>query len=327
MHFKLYALCENFTLFAFKCIGRYRSIMLFVVMMSLLFTACKKEEELPPNPYDKVNYNTGGTNDTTPDPYSITGLHKNIFSVKCAFDACHGGKFEPDFRTVQSSYASLVYHLLEKSTLDSLRIFTYRVIPYDTANSWLHERLTTPTTEYMPSNGVRLSQAEIQQINTWIMNGAKDINGNIPPAPNKLPEIGNGNAYYVAMDSAYKPIDTLNNRVDSQWFNPFIVQPNMTVNIAMIVDDDSTEVADMQLNQMKFSLSADDFSSPVYTATATYVAQFDVWLVAFNTNVFPAGSTVYFRYYINDGDNAQDVEFPNSTELSFWKTHFAFYIQ
>src|SRR5204862_5960812 len=142
------------------------------------------------------HHDTDTTTTQIPDPYSITGLHKNIFSVRCNVPGCHDGTFEPDFRTIQSTYSTLVYQHVNKVTVNGVDSFYYRVLPFDTTRSFIHERLTTPTSDYMPSNGNRLSQTQIQQINTWIMNGARDINGNIPNAPNNIPYLVNNSNHF-----------------------------------------------------------------------------------------------------------------------------------
>ena len=154
-------------------------VFLFVLMIS----SCKKEET-PDNPYDNVNYNNGGNQDSVPDPASITGLHKNIFFPKCANPGCHDGTFEPDFRTVQSSFSTLIYMGVNKKTLDSVNFFNYRVIPNNEATSFLIERLTTSTSDYMPSNGVRLGSTDMGNIRKWIQDGCPDVDGVLPLKPN-----------------------------------------------------------------------------------------------------------------------------------------------
>src|SRR5688572_4749554 len=109
------------------------------LILLVIVHSCKKDDELPHNPYDDVNYGTT-TSPTPPDPNSIVGIHNNIFHPRCAKSGCHDGNFEPDFRTVESSYATLVYHRIKKNSPDSA--FTFRVVPYDTSKSVLHERLT-----------------------------------------------------------------------------------------------------------------------------------------------------------------------------------------
>ena len=78
----------------------------FVIVFT--FNACKKEvtrvepENTQTNPYSNIDY--GNNPDDIPvDSASYLGLHKYIFSKKCAVPACHDGAFEPDFRTIEGS--------------------------------------------------------------------------------------------------------------------------------------------------------------------------------------------------------------------------------
>ena len=64
-------------------------------------------------------------------------LIPNVFQPKCAQPACHDGAFSPDFRTIESAYASLVYNDVVKK----LSPWKYVITPGDTANSWLWQRV------------------------------------------------------------------------------------------------------------------------------------------------------------------------------------------
>ncbi|MBP6657110.1 MAG: hypothetical protein KA284_04590, partial [Bacteroidia bacterium] len=104
--------------------SKYNSyFIVFAVILTSTFFACKKDE-VPENPYDKVDYSTNTNPDPNPDPNSIQGLYKNIFQPKCANPGCHDGTFEPDFRTIESAYSTLVYQSVNKTTLDSVKLFT-----------------------------------------------------------------------------------------------------------------------------------------------------------------------------------------------------------
>lgn len=305
----------------YKKTTKYFTASVFLISLLMVIHSCTKEDPDPANPYDSINYNTDTTGTQTPDPFSITGLHKNIFSTRCNVPGCHDGTFEPDFRTIQSSYSTLVYQRVTKVTVNNVDSFIYRVIPFDTTNSFLHERITTVTTDYMPSNGNRLSQTEIQQINTWILNGAKDINGNIPVAPNNLPNITG----YIAFDDALYQhrIDTV--RYQQVSYNPFVVQQGDTIRIVFFVQDDSTAAQDLQLNQLKWSLDKDDFSG-AQTVQAVYAGIFPVWVATVNVT-WPAGTQVYFRYYVRDNDNLATVEFPRNEQPIFYKWFYSFIVQ
>jgi hypothetical protein len=295
---------------------------IFVSLVALMFAlnSCKKEDA-PLNPYADVNYNPDSTAPSNPDLNSIIGLHKNIFSPRCAMPGCHDGTFEPDYRTVRSTYSTLVYQHVTKTTVDSINFFQLRVIPYDVAHSFLHERLTTSTSDYMPSNGSRLSQAEIQHIDNWIANGAKDENGNVPVAPDLPPVIEY--PYFYAVDSGIHRLDSI--RLDGISYNPFLVQSNQTIIMVFFVTDDSTAVQDFLVNRLKLSLDMDDFSAAV-SLNAVYYVTGNFWLVTFQA-AYPSGTTVYFRYYVNDGNHINDTEFPRGDFPFYYKMFASFYVQ
>ncbi len=293
-----------------------------MIATMLAFNSCTKEDTAPLNPYDDVNYNPDSVAQSNPDPNSIVGLHKNIFSPRCAMPGCHDGTFEPDYRTVRSTYSTLVYQPVNRSTVDSINFFSLRVIPFDVSHSLLHERLTTPTNNFMPSNGSgggRLSAEEIQHIDNWISNGAKDENGIIPVAPN-LPPVFNG---FLAADSALHRIDTI--RVGGISYNPIIVHSNQTILIVPLVTDDSTAILNLQVNRLKLSLDMDDFSAAL-SVNAVYYSAGNAWVATFPA-AYPSGTIVYFRYYVNDGNHVNDSEFPRSDMPVYYKTYASFYVQ
>lgn len=300
---------------------------LFGIALALLcagacvFYSCEKEST-EENPYDDVDYSTGTGSETPLDPNSIQGLHKNIFSVRCAIPACHDGSFEPDYRTVQSTYSTLVYQPVIKN--DSMGTFKYRVVPYDVNKSWLHERLITgdSTLGQMPLYNTPLSQAQMDQIKAWINNGAPDQDGNIAQLPNQLPTV----VGYVAFNAAFVRIDTI--RYQGIPYNPFMAPVNETISIYFVVSDDSTKEEDMLLNQLKISTDANNFSSAtVINATFVNLFGFKVWQANVNTALFPQATTLFFRYYINDGDHAINTEYPNDQTMFLFKSVYSLRIE
>ncbi len=91
----------------------------FFLIALICVNSCKKDEEPEPtppaNPYDNVDYGTNTNPATPPDPNSFVGIHNNILKTRCAMPGCHDGNFEPDFRTVQSAYSTLVWHKIKKN--------------------------------------------------------------------------------------------------------------------------------------------------------------------------------------------------------------------
>ena len=169
-----------------------RKLLVFL-LMALALSSCKKEEK--ENPYDLVpDPSPNQVNpEPEPDPNSIQGLHRNIFAPTCANSGCHDGNFEPDFRTIESTYNTLVLQPVIKN--NPAGTFTYRVQPGSATASVLLERLINDIdgqSGIMPlaldpgSDWNQKKAQYIQNIQTWINNGARDVFGNSPQA-NSLP--------------------------------------------------------------------------------------------------------------------------------------------
>lgn len=307
-----------------KHISFFVSSLFFVGLFFVVNLSCKKSAA-PSNPFDAVNYNVDPPPVDTTDPSSIQGLHKNIFSKTCAVPGCHDGHFEPDYRTVQSTYSTLVFQKTIKN--DSANSFKYRVMPYDTAHSWLHERLVTDdsTLGRMPLYSTPLSQTKIDQINKWIMNGAKDMFGNpsiLPSLPNTPPQILGYGAYV-----GNTQIDT--NRLNGTFYNPFIINASTNMIVAFLITDDSTPVANFTINKLKISTSKDDFSSAtVYNASYLLIpGQGEIWYTQVSAAALPQGVQLFMRYYVGDGTAANNVEYPNNASFEYYKSYYSFVIQ
>jgi hypothetical protein len=301
-----------------------KTTYLLICISLLLFSACKKETQLEENPFtgiDRSNPPQAGQ-DTVPDPNGITGIYKNILSVKCANPGCHDGHFEPDFRTIQSAYHALVYAPVKKNTNDMA--FTFRVIPGDVNASWLHERLITgdQVLGRMPLYSEPLNETEMQQIRTWIQNGAPDASGKLPIKPNNLPVVEG----FIVTDLSNNRLDTV--REDALPYMPILLPPNMDVVFYMLVQDDETSVQNLTTNQLKISLQMDDFSAAT-THTATYFSfgEFQVWRIQLNTSAFTPGTHMFMRYYVGDGMNPGLTEFPKNSSELYWKTYASFKVQ
>lgn len=312
---------------------RQLSVLLGITLLVVLFQSCWKEvNPEPENPFKKVTYVTPPTPVDTLDPSSFVALQKNIFFPRCANPGCHDGHFEPDFRTLESSYSNLVYHRIVKNNLDST--FTFRVVPFDKTKSVLYERLTNCCFVYqddrMPQDniGQPLEQEHITAIENWIMNGARDIFGNVPSYPNTEPRIGG----YVALSPQYTIISGTNSRIDSVFYNPFIVADNYTFTIVFDVTDDSTSLTELTFNKVRMSYEPNNFetTAPGYKQYQAFVVTIpgtsEQYMTAtVNTADFEPGSVIYFRFYTNDG-RPYNTEFPYDALPLPYKTFFSFYI-
>lgn len=285
----------------------------FLLVVLLCLNSCKKEED----PFPGSGSDNTSVNGTNAGPDNIAGLHRDIFAPKCAIPSCHGGTFEPDFRTAESTYQTLVYQPVTKNTIDEK--FRYRVIPFDTAKSWLFHRVTVEDTliPRMPIYMDGLSADEIKHIKNWIMAGAPDADGHLPAAVNIPPEVQG----YAAYNSSNQRID----EARTSWSDPFPAPQNAIVNFWVFVDDPESQTQNLALNRMKFSLYPNDFSNAV-TANATWMNGPVCWgwVVAVNTSVFPAGATVYMRYEVKDPVTKTIIEMPNNNSYSWYKTNFSF---
>lgn len=308
-------------------------VALLLAVMLVVHSCKKQDDTVPHNPYDDIVRGDTTRYGIPLDSLTITYLHTKVLSTRCALPGCHEGHFEPDFRTPQSSFSTLIYAPIIKNNLAG--DFTYRVIPYDTTHSVFHERVTNccfvTNNDRMPQDdiGIPLPDSSLNLISSWIMHGARDMFGNVPRLPNKEPEIvGN---YYLAFDTISiippfatptKRYDTI--RLDGVYYNPFVVPVNKSVfYLAISVSDDSTAQSNMLVNKLKISTSADNFNSALqYTGTFVNFPGYAFWLLTIPTNNLPANDTLYMRYYINDGDHSANTEFPRNDlpypYKSFW---------
>lgn len=288
---------------------------LTVLAVFALVGSCKKE---PPvagaNPYNNIVRPDTSAAKILVDTMTITFVQQKVLSTRCALNGCHDGHFEPDYRTPQSAYATLVYAPVVKN--DTANKYKYRVIPGDTLNSVMYIRITNccfvNTNDRMPQDNIGgiLPDSDITIVRNWILHGAKDMFGNVARRPNEPPVVQG----YGAVSSNYTIVYS-NNRLDSVAYNPFIVPDSVSsFIIGVVVTDDGPPVPNLQVNTMKFSLKSWDFSNAV-SIQATYLnaSGTQYWIVNVPTAQFPPGDTVFMRYYVNDGQHTTNVEFPNTS--------------
>jgi hypothetical protein len=169
-------------------------ILALALSLALLGGACAKEHV---NPYDREEAETTlDSSGTRLDPASIAGLHANIFSKTCANSGCHDGSFEPDFRTIESSYNTLVWQPVIKN--DPQRRYEYRVKPSDPEMSVLMARLTfdidgrsgiMPLAVDPGSDWLQKREEYIDNVKTWIRDGARDMEGKEPVLASHRPQL------------------------------------------------------------------------------------------------------------------------------------------
>jgi len=302
-----------------------RKFLFFALIMSFVLINCT-EDDFPLNPYDGIDYGNTTLVIDTVSSTSFVKLHRDVLGPSCNVMGCHDGSFEPDFRTVESAYNTLVYHTIIKNNL--AEDFTYRVVPGDTALSVLHERLTNccfvNTNDRMPQDNIgnALPEADLDAVTAWILEGAKDITGAIPNEPNNLPNV----QYFLVSNATYDSIYS-ENRIGGLFYNPFLMPNNEQVNFIFRVNDDQTLAKDMLLNQLSISEYSDDFSNAIMASAITFEQTNKVWLLSFNTAILQIGKTYFMRYTINDGDNPTNTTYPNNQTSFVYKNIWSFTVQ
>ena len=311
-----------------------KKLLYIFVLSGLMITGCKKEEDpnLPPNPYEGINPTDSSKNEIPLDPATIQGLHQNIFSQKCATLGCHDGSFEPDYRTIQSTYSTLVYAKVFKQQGN----FKYRVVPGDTANSWLWNRVTTddPILGRMPLYSPSLTQEELNNLSAWILGGAKDLSGNPAVKENNKPTLYGYAIFNTNTGYRYDSI-----RDGNRFNNPMKIPANTEIDVYVGVLDDSTNIWELTVNQVKFSIYPDDFSSAVVKTAVFNVTPIMVpkyfgnqsapfyYKFTINTSLWNPGDIIYLRYYSDDGDHEKVTEIPNNYDALYLKTRYSMEIQ
>lgn len=304
---------------------KLRSLILIIPMALMVLYACKKDDGVvPDNPYDDIDRGDTTGNEIPVDSLTITYLHQKVLSVRCALPGCHVGNFEPDFRTPQSSFSTLVYAPVVKN--NATNDFKFRVVPFDKQMSVLYHRITdccfVNNNDIMPQDdiGVGLPDSSRQLIERWINTGARDMFGNVAAQPNNEPVVG----YYAAVSSDFQTTYS-GNRLDSIYYNPFILPLNVgSFYIGVVVEDDITPMSQLQYNKLKISTHADDFSGAAeFTGIYTNAGGFEGYLVNVSTASLPANDTLFMRYYVTDG-RPQITEFPRNESIMPYKTFYSF---
>ena len=302
-----------------------KKFLFFALIMSFVLINCT-EDDFPINPYDGIDYGNSTLVIDTVSSTSFVKLHRDVLGPSCNVMGCHDGSFEPDFRTVESAYNTLVYHTIIKNNLTE--DFTYRVVPGDTGLSVLHERLTNccfvNTNDRMPQDNIgnSLPEADLDAVTAWILEGAKDITGAIPNAPNNLPNI----KYFYVTNADYDSVYS-ENRIGGLFYNPFLMPNNEQVNFIFRVKDDHTIAQNLKINQLSISENIDDFSNSIIAVA--YIASNSspkVFILQFNTSDLEVNKTYFMRYTVSDEED-QITTYPNNQTSFVYKNIWSFTVQ
>ncbi len=155
--------------------GKTLSLLIWAVLgLVLSASSCEPDDPPVPEPPDPID-------STAVLTYAgLPGLQDKVFRPTCANSGCHDGTFEPDFRTLGSTYATLVNQSVIKN--DAAGSYRFRVVPGDTAASQLLVRLQRdidgnsgimPLVVEPSSDYPQRRATYIAWVRRWIQEGAK----------------------------------------------------------------------------------------------------------------------------------------------------------
>lgn len=288
-----------------------KKISLVVVACLLIAVGCKKDD--PENPYETLESVQVDNPSVDEIPIgNFAWLHGKVFKPTCANSGCHDGTFEPDFRTISSSYNSLVNHPVISN--NAAMSFTKRVDPGSASASLLNERLTADipnSSGMMPlevdeeSDWEELSDSYIAQIQAWINAGAPDMFGNLPTeGSSDLPPIVIGLVTFPSGNT----ITPYTRDPDGAGIPPIQVEAGL-IDIWVSVYDEVTPMQDIEVNELRYATSLDGLELAAVTPFVT---------TDFLTAQDFSGSDVpYFRKATIDLSSA------NSGQVFFLRTSFS----
>lgn len=305
-------------------------VSLLVVGISIgLFSSCKKDE--PENPYDEIVRTVAVDNPSVNDiPVgNFAWLHGKIFAPTCANSGCHDGTFEPDFRTISSSYNSLVNHPVISN--DATMSFNVRVLPGNAGSSLLNERLTADipnSSGIMPlevdeeSDWDSFSASYISNIQAWINGGARDMYGNLPSAESgNLPPTVDGLVVFPSGNTT----TPFNRNPDEPGITPIEVNAGV-IDIWVKANDDELSPTELGTNLLFYASSVNDLdaASPIIFSTANSINAEDFsgnagtfyHKVSLDLSASNSGDTFFLRTQFDDGVNPV-VSTPNSGSNPF----------
>ena len=310
----------------------------FFIFVCTIFS-CKKDEFF--NPYDDPNLTPPSINDTNyfSNAIKFSTIHNNIFAPTCANSGCHDGSFEPDFRTIESSYNTLVYQPVIKN--DAANTYEFRVLPGDANSSVLYRRLIEDidgisgimplTAEYHPEHYWYDHKEEyIQNIKDWIDDGAADMFGNYPLKPNYIPEF-RGMIAYATGQSSLLPRNGSRGTI-------YVPSNISSIDLWFSVLDDLMPASDLEYNKIKFSSNLLNFNNqieyplevitPPLNETGFYLFSTDDFYHKFtlNTSSYSSGDILFVKIYVKDDVNPITEIPSNGSEYQIIK-HFSLTFQ
>ena len=307
---------------------RHKLSIFLILALFLAIAGCEQDD--PVNPFDNqvVNQDTVKLEIIDPEPNSIAGIYQNILKPTCANSGCHDGTFEPDYRTLESAYNTLVYQVPIKNDGN----YDYRVEPYNPQRSVLMARLNNLLTPAMPiqvdpgSDWPAKQTQYIENIRTWIANGAPDITGNVRDINSPAP---------ILLGAGASESDTWITREGGT--GPILIRPQATaVRLYFSFRHDAMDPADLTYNRIAFSANPDDFAGAAerqlqildtprmergfYGTTVPFTHYIDINPSA---DFAPGQTQWYFRVYVQDQTHPV-TEIPTDNGIFYIKRYMSF---
>jgi hypothetical protein len=308
-----------------------RRIVYTAILLSfgLVWFSCE-DEETPVNPFDGqvVNQDTVELVLVNPEPNSIAGIYQNILKPTCANSGCHDGTFEPDYRTLGSAYNTLVYQAPIKNDGN----YSYRVEPYNAQGSVIMARLKNLITPAMPiqvdpdSDWPQKKDQYINNIQTWINNGAPDIMGNVRqinyPAPELLGAGASEANQWMIRDADIGPLVMPPGATNVRLYFAFrhdILQPEQLTYNQIAFSEDANTFDGAEQRQLQI-LATPRNERGFYGNVVAYTHYIDINPTAeFNLQQ----EQWYFRVYVQDAQNPV-TEIPTNNGIYYIKSYMSF---
>lgn len=317
-----------------------KKTVLFIAYLSLLVGACMVSPDMPPNPFEAVKTVEIPIEDSvaisTLPASHIVSLHQHVFSPTCANSGCHDGTFEPDFRTVESTYNTLVYQDVIKNNVAGS--FSYRVDPYNPESSLLWERLNRdidgqsglmPLVVEPGSEWESNKDSLMLAIREWITAGAPDMFGNIAIAENLPPSVR----------GAIGIILNQREPIRREGGNGKMLIPLGTDKLELYLSLHDEKLHAKQISSVKLRMSNDrnDFLSasgkslnliPSPIVSFGFTGQLEEYYhhITIPLDTFVLEDYQYFRIYIQVVGQNELVEIPGDGSADYMKEMFAFKI-
>lgn len=315
--------------------------ILFVLLLFVGISSCKKDTDtVEKNPYDDWKYDKPIDTDTLqiPSPTSLAGLYHNIFKPTCANSGCHDGNFEPDFRSLESTYKSMVNKKVIKA--DSSGVYDYRVVPGNADMSMLVIRLMEdlngnsgimPLSVDPQSDWLAKKEEYIQNVKDWINAGAKDVFGNSPQAVDMKPVM---KGFTVTPKGSETPFTKTGNA-----FSAFLIPSSATeIDIWFAFEDDNTLPQNLSFNKVKYGIhlpSLDDLdefplqivpTGPVLLGLNAEDVKYTHKITLKKSDMGESGDVIWFRAFVQDAANPIN-SYPSHNSIFRIKTYCSIFLE